>query len=223
MPRRSRGYRSRKSRAGRIFIFILLLSILFVFIDAQVSPSLETAIENQTRLMSTKAINEAVEEQLQKSGLDYDRLVNIQKDEGGTVTSISTNMALVNQLKSSVTLAIQQKLMEEEEKEQYIYLGTVLGGNWLRDRGPKLPFRFTLHGNIKCELENQFESAGINQTRHSVNLVVETHVSCMVPWFKSQEITEKTTFCIAETVIVGEVPKVYAGLGRDTGEVSGRE
>ena len=220
MSRRPRRYRNQNSRAGRIFIFILLLSALFVFIDAQVSPYLKIALENQTRLMSTQAINEAVEEQLQKSGLDYDSLVDIQKDEGGTVTSISTNMTQVNQLKSSVTLAIQQKLTEEEEKEQYISLGTILGGNWLRDRCPKLPFRFTLHGNIKCDLENQFESAGINQTRHSVNLVVETHVSCMVPWFKSQEITEKTTFCIAETVIVGEVPKVYAGLGQDTGETS---
>ena len=122
MPRRSRGYRSRKSRAGRIFIFILLLSILFVFIDAQVSPYLETAIENQTRLMSTKAINEAVEEQLQKSKKEEvnlgEAIVAAQKtaDRIKSLAREESNM-IVEEARNNANAIVHEALLTAEKTE----------------------------------------------------------------------------------------------------------
>mgnify|MGYP000806094476 CR=1 FL=1 len=56
--------------------------------------------------------------------------------------------------------------------------------------------------------ENAFTSAGINQTRHEIRLVVDVYVSVLLPGFST--VTKVTNRCaVAETVIVGSVPDTY--------------
>jgi type I restriction enzyme S subunit len=59
----------------------------------------------------------------------------------------------------------------------------------------------------KSDFENIFEAAGVNQTQHSVMLNLDTTVILSVSG-KRITYNVKTSFCVAQTVIVGSVPNV---------------
>ena len=58
------------------------------------------------------------------------------------------------------------------------------------------------------DFRNDLTSAGINQTKHQINLEVIVDVEILVPWGSetSQVVTE---VLIADTVVVGQVPQTY--------------
>ena len=64
-----------------------------------------------------------------------------------------------------------------------------------------------MSGATVSEFENVFVSAGVNQTQHSVMLHLKTSV---VSVLSGRRVTfdVNTSFCVAQTVIVGSVPEV---------------
>ena len=200
-----------RSRRGVIF-FIMLISVVLVFaLDAKVAVLLRTAIESQAQKISTAAINEAVMEVLGENQVTYQNIIKTERDENGRIISMDTDAVSLNALKAKINLKIQEKLKEYERQQFSIPIGTLLGSDLLRDRGPAVPLRCTLLSNVQCDFKNEFDSAGINQTRHSIMLVVKTEVRAMIPGYETT-LGLTTDFCVAETIIVGEVPGVYAGL-----------
>ena len=63
-------------------------------------------------------------------------------------------------------------------------------------------------GSSSAHFENAFTSAGINQTKHQIYLVVDVYVSILLPGF-STTTKFSNTYAVAETVIVGSVPENY--------------
>ena len=63
-------------------------------------------------------------------------------------------------------------------------------------------------GSSSAHFENAFTSAGINQTKHQIYLVVDVYVSILLPGF-STTTKFSNTYSVAETVIVGSVPDNY--------------
>ena len=64
-------------------------------------------------------------------------------------------------------------------------------------------------GNVTTDFESELSEAGINQTKHRINLNTQVNVAAIIPGYPVNT-NIKTNLTIAETVIVGEVPKVYA-------------
>ena len=63
-------------------------------------------------------------------------------------------------------------------------------------------------GSSSARFENQFESAGINQTKHRIVLRIDVYVSVLLPGYSAvTQVSNEIT--VAETVIVGEVPDTY--------------
>lgn len=63
-------------------------------------------------------------------------------------------------------------------------------------------------GSSTAYLENQFVSAGINQTKHQILLDVDVSVAILLPGFNTAT-QVSNSFTVAETVIVGTVPGTY--------------
>ena len=78
---------------------------------------------------------------------------------------------------------------------------------WQRvGRGPHNRSRGSIT-STKTDFENVFESAGINQTQHSIMLNVETTVILTLSGRRVTQ-TVETSFCVAQTVIIGSVPEI---------------
>lgn len=211
-----RGRRRRKlSTRGRVTVILLIAAGAALLIDLRLRPLIKAVIANQAQVVSEEAINEAVAEELSRTDVDYSDLTCVEKNTEGKVLAIQTNPVRMNQFKSSVGKRIQQKLRRFAERGVEIPLGTLLGSELLRDRGPQIPLKITLAGSVASRFKSNLSSAGINQSRHQIFLDVQIEIYVVIPGY-NVPLQIDTNVVIAETVIVGEVPEVFASQGEES-------
>lgn len=206
-----RRWRRCGTRGKRGVVFAVLLTVLFVFLlNRRLRPVIESITTNAARIQSVNTINSAVLEDLRKDGITYADLVKVERGNDGTVLAITTDMVKMNELKAEIVATVQRDL-GGSETDVGVPLGTLIGGDLFHGRGPEIPLRLTLSGNVTADFKGTFESAGINQTRHQIYLNVHTSVYSFLPGFDTTTDVD-TNVLVAETVIVGTVPELFADL-----------
>ena len=190
---------------------VALLGVIFLFLDWRLHPVVESMVTNQARITSVEAINGAVMEELTANSVSYTDLVWTSSAQSpGQILAVTTDMNQMNQLKASILQRVQEQL--GEHLDTGVPLGTLLGSELLHGRGPNIPVRLSLSGNVTADFESTFESAGINQTKHRICLRVHASIYSFLPpaYNGTTEIT--TDIPVAETVIIGEVPQLMANI-----------
>lgn len=190
---------------------IVLLALFLVVIGNHVRPIFESITTNQARIQSIDTINSAVAEELRNRSVTYEELVTVERGDSGGVLSITTNMAKMNELKSYIISDVQKVIGEGSHMKVGVPIGTLMGNDFLHGWGPEIPLRVTLSGNVNADFKSSFESAGINQTKHQIYLNIHTSVYSFLPGFNTTTEVD-TNIPVAETIIVGEVPELYANL-----------
>lgn len=69
-------------------------------------------------------------------------------------------------------------------------------------------------GSVKTSFSSEFETAGINQTRHKIFLLLETSLRIVVG-NSSQSVKVQHQVLISETIIVGSVPNTFLEADRE--------
>ena len=64
---------------------------------------------------------------------------------------------------------------------------------------------------VSAAFSTEFESAGINQTRHKIYLSLQTSVRLVIP-SGARQVLLQSQVLIAESIIVGEVPQSYVSV-----------
>ena len=136
-------------------------------------------------------------------------MVNIEKTEDGTISSITTNTQAINNLKSKISVAIQNNLSKISSTQMEIPIGTLVGTELLNGRGPTVKLKVSFSGNSCIEFTSKFCEAGINQTKHQIYLNICTKTNLLVPGYPTFADIH-TNMVIAEMVIIGKVPRVYS-------------
>ena len=107
-----------------------------------------------------------------------------------------------------------EKMGEQDVK---IPIGTLSGSPLLAGKGFKVTIRVLPLGSVKCQFVSEFETAGINQTRHKIYLDVVATISIVLP--TSQSIVKTNTpVLVSESIIVGKVPDTYLTAGSIFGQ-----
>ena len=209
-------YIRKKSRLRPLFgLLIILLAIimLLVFVDSKLRPLLKIAAESRATSMSTKIINDTIAHELTQYDMSYDQLVEIDRNEDGTVSAIRTNVVKLNKFKADVSSAVLEALGHYTQEEIKIPIGTAIGGDLFTGRGPALNMKLVIANGMESDITNSFEESGINQTKHQIMMHIGVDVSAVLAWFSVPCVVE-TNFILAETVIVGTVPDAYTYVGR---------
>lgn len=193
---------------------ILFLAILLFCIDLSIRPILNRAVNYQSKLITTKIISDCTYDILADLNINYNDLITVTMLDNKEVSSIQTNINTVNNVKSKIVSSITEKLNEKGNYKYQIPLGTVLGNDYLIDRGPKIDFKISPIGFAACDIISRFTSAGINQTQHQILLKIQVNITTLIP-LHNADTTITTDFVIAETVIVGKVPQYYTNVVSD--------
>ena len=211
--RRCHRWRSKKSVhiRFRVIVVLALLLWLIIIIDSHFRPIVNSIVTNTARIKSIDTINNVITEELNQKGVSYNDIINVERDEDGKVLAITTQMVKMNELKAEVISKVQKELGDNGHTDVGVPIGTFLGDGILHGRGPKVPLKLTLSGNVNGDFKSKFESAGINQTKHQIYLNIHTSVYSFMPGFDTTTDVE-TNVLIAETIIIGDVPKVVANL-----------
>ena len=206
MKRRRFGYRRNTWIYKAVCIFIVFL-ISVLLLDAKLRPALYDLAALEAYAISSKTVNSAVEKTLSENAPSYSEIVSINYSENNAVTGITTDIVKLNLFKSQVTNAIDAEFNKNEKTEVTVSLGTASGVALFSGFGPYIDVDIGLSSSTQSDFENVFTSAGINQTQHSVMLNIETTVMLTMAGKRIPQ-TVNTSFCIAQTVIVGSVPNV---------------
>ena len=186
---------------------LMILLISFLLLDAKLRPDLYDLAALEAYAISSKTVNSAVEKILSENAPAYSEIVSINYAEDNTVTGITTDIMKLNLFKSRVTNAIDEEFNKKEKTDITVSLGTATGIALLSGLGPYIDIGTGFSSSTQSNFENVFTSAGINQTQHSVMLNIKTTVILTMSGKRINQ-TVETSFCIAQTVIVGSVPNV---------------
>lgn len=198
-----------------IFTLLLALTVTVVLHMKPVVVDLATArTSNAVNRIVVAAVNDAVD----SGRIDYEQLVDFDKDADGHVTALRSNMAAFNRLQASIADDILQRMAEVSSTDLAIPIGTLTGSPLLAGRGPCLRVRMQSVGTATARFDNQFSSAGINQTRHRIILDVDVHVSILLPGLTTYT-KVSNEISVAETVIVGGVPETYTYFSTTPDEI----
>lgn len=204
--------KSRRKTAVICFAFALVIALVAV-----VNPRLKAIVraysENVVERICFDAINTAADNAIEKSNVTYSDIVKIERSADNTVTAVMADVASVNKIKTLANNELLSALSELDGENISIPLGTLTDNVLFVGRGPEITVKLQLTGNSEVEIRSVFESVGINQTRHSVNMEIECRVYTVMLGAKSSQVITLSV-PIAETIIVGTVPDTFLSLSK---------
>lgn len=206
-------YRRYKKHSGRkkwIILAAVLAAVIgvFVFFHKNVAGMLYSLSEATVRAAATEAVNDAVSQTLRWNNADYNKLVTVTRGEDDRVLSLEADAQSVNLLaRQTVTLSMAN-LSEACGEGVKVPIGVFTGIEFLAGFGPRVTFQIIPIGSVSCDFRSSFDTAGLNQTLHSIYMDVTAAVSVVMP-SKTEEISVVTQVLICESVIVGEIPDAY--------------
>ena len=174
----------------------------------QMRPILESLAVTRVSNAINSIVSEAVDEAIDNGEINYDDLISFEKDREGRITAVYSNMAAFNRLQSKILDIILKRVDQVSARDLSIPVGTLTGSTLLAGRGPRISVRMESVGSSSATFENEFTSAGINQTKHKIVLKIDVSASILLPGF-STAVVVSNNVTVAETVIVGSVPDTY--------------
>jgi len=202
-----------------ILVVAVILVVPFLIVERNLKPTILTIAKAYAEQIAVDAIQNAVNEKIAKS-VEYKDLIFIRTDNRGRIVLMQANTIKINNLAADTVLDIQKSLASLEGKEIPIPMGQVLQSQLLAAYGPKIKVTLVPIGTVKVKVVDDFQQAGINQTRHRLYLNVSGRVKIVIP-MASDYVEVTSQIPIAETIIVGEVPETYLNLDIPNGQFSG--
>ena len=201
-------FRRHARRYIGILCLLCLLFLAFYLFFARLQPLMGDLAVSRVSNQASKLVSSAINETIQSGEVDYERLISFEKDDAGKVTALKSNMAEFNRLQTQIDSNILQHLSEVSLSTLSVPVGTLTGITLLSGRGPVINVKMQSVGSSTSRFENEFSSAGINQTKHRIVLNVDVRISILLPGTKTST-TVSNSYVVAETVIVGSVPETY--------------
>ena len=199
------------------FKIILILSIIilsyntFIYIlDKTVTPTALAVADSEMRARASEIVNKAIINVYSKQ-FNYDEIIRVDKDSEGNIVMLKADTLKMNKIASDVALEIQKELFKLGEIGIKIPIGYITRNNILSYYGPAITIKMRPIGIVETKYSSEFESAGINQTRHKIYVKVKTTVKVSIP-MKSNYVEVANEIPIAETIIVGKTPNTAIGL-----------
>ena len=207
----------KKLKKGIILaVIFLVIVVVCIYTLNSVSPTIVAFSEAKIKSLTTAAVNSAIFEVMLEP-ISYGDLVSIEKNADGEITLIAANSMIINKLARDMAQSTETYIEKMGEQDVKIPIGTLSGSPLLAGKGFKVTIRVLPLGSVKCQFVSEFETAGINQTRHKIYLDVVATISIVLP--TSQSIVKTNTpVLVSESIIVCKVPDTYLSAGSIFGQ-----
>lgn len=197
----------------RIAIIVTVVALIaLIYFRVKYHETIRSLAETQIKNTTSDLINDAIDAQIDKGNIQYDRIVYFEKDLDGKITALKTNMSEVNRLKTSILNIINDEILAMDTTDMGIPLGSLIFPELLAGKGPQIPIRIMSISNSDASFESYFTHAGINQTLQKITMTVCVDVSILVLG-RTECFTVTSEVVVAETIIVGQVPDTFFQTG----------
>ncbi len=192
----------------RIVCIFLVLTIISVLIDLQLRPIIKTVGGSALKNTLSNVLDGSVNDMVDELGVRYGDMVEIERNKDGTIQAITLNSSYINGYKADLSDGCSDRLAKFDETVVPVPVGSLIGGSFFNGKGFCFNIKATIYGFAVTDVESKFESAGINQTRHTIYLNVQASAHAYMGLCHLNESVDETVILV-ETIIVGEVPGTY--------------
>lgn len=195
----------KKNRSFIIFI-ILFFAIFFALYSNSNKMLVKIGEASYTGALSSASYY-AIEKTL-NDNYNYENLFTIHKNEQGEISMITADSYKFNSLTSKLAENVGYFMTSYINNGVDVPLGVFTGIGLLQGVGTKIKMPLIAINSVKCDVISTFESAGINQTRHTLYVDVTPDVT-VVTKFTSKKMLDNIRVMIYDNVIIGKVPEAY--------------
>lgn len=149
------------------------------------------------------AISEAL-----KESESFDKLIDIQYNSDGNVSSIILSSYKFNSITSLIADKVCLYLDADLKNGVPVHVGAFTGINMFAGFGKTFNMPLITVNSVKCEIISEFTSAGINQTRHALYVAVIPDVY-IVTRTNTQKLEDSIKLLVYDNVICGSIPEFY--------------
>lgn len=204
-------------RHKKLFAFFTICMATLVYIAISIKtdmmPTIKKLCESRAQAIALAVSSEVIDNHMQE--MQYDSLMNLNYNANGKLMTISANITEMNKMSMQIVSDIQAKLLRLENTVVEIPIGKLLGWSIFSGYGPKIYIKLIPAGNVQADFKTGFTAEGINQTKHTVYIDVNTAVTIIAP-FTSDAINSRSVITVAETVIIGDIPETYLKMEEES-------
>ena len=200
------GYKKRR-RFKWFLIFTGVIALVWVYVAFNVNPVLKKVAEEEVRSLTTLAVNAAAGDIL-ASTAGYADIITVSKDNEGNINMVEANTPLINSIARKTVIASQEKISQIGERGIEVPIGSLSGITFLSGMGPEIRIKVIPVGAVEMSFTSEFESAGINQTKHKILMTIVSNVSVVMP-DSNKRVATSTEVLLCESVIIGKIPDTY--------------
>jgi len=186
-------------------LLVLVISIIgfYSLLEKRVAPQVQALAATAARQQAAEAISAAVEQVLTEEQVSYERLVGYADENG--IRSIQTNALEINLLRGKINSAVERSVSLRRGRLK-LPLGALMGSNLFAGARPNITVPLSMTGSALSDIRSDLSSSGVNQTMHRILMDLRVTLSVILPGgAQAHEI--ELTVCLAETVIIGNVPQ----------------
>ena len=203
----------KRKRGRRILVLCVLLAMLAGGYAAFYAGLIPNVMMQGEALVSNQALgimNGAVKEILAGQNMQA-QFIRVEKDAENRIAMLSMDTMAINEIANRCAIAAKDRIEAYTESSVKIPLGNILGSRLFSGKGPKVRVRIQQAGTATAGFYTEFETAGINQTRYKIFIVLQTKIR-MICGATSKLVEVKTEVLVSEAVIIGTVPETYANV-----------
>lgn len=189
-----------------LFLFVGIVVACIIYYQTRVVTVVVDFTYAEVESKVTASVNKAV--LLNLDTVNYDDLVKVEKNADGDIALMSANSLKINRINREIAVSSQALIENSCDSGVDVPLGALSGIVYFSGFGPKITLDILSAESVVCSFYSEFDSMGINQTRHAVYIRVNSSVKIVMPG-KTKNITVKTDVLICEAVIVGKIPEIY--------------
>lgn len=215
-----------KRRMSRLFrklaVCILLLAVTVAiaarYYDLRLLPVAETIAISQLQDIEAEIIHRAVQNVLPA----YGNLIKVTTGPNGHIRSIQVDSSRISRLRTDLTMKVLEQLEDlSGDSTIEVPFGALFSYGFFTAKGPLLRVELLPVTSVYTSYRSEFSSVGINQTLHRIVLTVTIAATLLFP-AEERDVIYSVDVVAAETVIVGEVPGLYAEADDDSIRIRGK-
>jgi len=142
------------------------------------------------------------------SNYTHQDFIYISRDANQNIVLMQANTVLIHSLVRIASIRARERLAVLEREGICMPLGAFTGFRIFAGYGPSVNLRVLSVGIMDTRLESEFIAAGINQTLHSITLILTAEVTVIMPGLSSV-VRASIPVPIIESTVIGEVPNVF--------------
>lgn len=200
----------KKEKSFVLFLFLLIIfSSITTLYKQVIEPILIQFTQSNAYTLALRSTEQAIRQNL--GDITYSSIVSEVTDENGKIVALKTDTNALNKISNSLAISIEQNIDQIDESKIKIPLALFFNTGIFGGAGIRVSIETVPLGDTRIECISQFDSVGINQTRHRIILNIKTYFTIIAPVYLKNECYEKEVV-LAETILNGDIPQTYYSL-----------